>query len=256
MTASYVKFIKGTTKAWENLPVENRDGDCLYFISDKDSTVGTLYLGNKRVGGGVSSLADVADIVADNVQDGQVLTYDSAANDGKGGWVPTEIQNAPVFDGTENGLLPAFNNSEAQDGITYVLNQSGVWVPLDIDHEEILKSISDLETKLAELVKTIDGNEETETPGLIEKVQEALDKIDESDIGNLNQRVGSLEDLLYSTSESEGGEKVERYIDKTVYHTTVGDLSQLLDYDKDDPTNLVDEINKINNRLKWGELPE
>ena len=45
--ANYVRFIRGTPTAWANLKV--KDDDCLYFIAEKNSNAGYLYLGDKLI---------------------------------------------------------------------------------------------------------------------------------------------------------------------------------------------------------------
>ena len=49
----FVKFVRGTPEEFEALPRKN--GNTLYFISKKDSTVGKLYLGQKLIAGTESS---------------------------------------------------------------------------------------------------------------------------------------------------------------------------------------------------------
>lgn len=44
---AYVKFLKGTPSAYNNLSV--KDQDTLYFVSEEGATVGALYLGNKLI---------------------------------------------------------------------------------------------------------------------------------------------------------------------------------------------------------------
>lgn len=69
--------------AWNKLPVENRQKDTLYFISNVDDDEGLLYLGNKLIAGGttekpVMSLDDLTDVVIDeaNLGDVSFLIYD------------------------------------------------------------------------------------------------------------------------------------------------------------------------------------
>ena len=56
--ANYVKFLRGTPTAYNNLTV--KDSDTLYFVSEKDSTTGKLYLGNVLIAGSLneSNLVD------------------------------------------------------------------------------------------------------------------------------------------------------------------------------------------------------
>ena len=78
---NYVKFLRGTPAAYNAL-IE-KDKDALYFISEKDSKYGTLYLGSKVIAGEgsapesitLNSLKDVA-INASGLEDGSLLIYD------------------------------------------------------------------------------------------------------------------------------------------------------------------------------------
>ena len=56
--ANYVKFLRGTPTAYNNLAV--KDVDTLYFISEKNSTTGKLYLGSVLIAGSLneSNLVD------------------------------------------------------------------------------------------------------------------------------------------------------------------------------------------------------
>lgn len=80
ITGSYVKFIRGTFKAWKNLKV--KDPDTLYFISEKGAHSGFLYLGDKLISssGGVSTLnlSDLKDIsLSEEIEDGSALVYNA-----------------------------------------------------------------------------------------------------------------------------------------------------------------------------------
>ena len=114
--AGYVKFLRGTKTAFDK--IVTKDKDTLYFIYDSDDqTKGSLYLGNKLIGGGndsattVTDINDLANVLISNVQDKQILVYDASA----GKWVnktPEEIQ-VEVMTGADadaagtSGLVPA-----------------------------------------------------------------------------------------------------------------------------------------------------
>lgn len=77
---SYVKFLRGTPTAFDLLTEKNKD--TLYFISEKDSDFGTLYLGDKIVARGeepekttLDSLKDV--VINEGLEDGSLLVYDA-----------------------------------------------------------------------------------------------------------------------------------------------------------------------------------
>ena len=124
MAINYVKFIRGTPTAFAKL--SQRDNDTLYFISEVNSKKGSLYLGEKLISESITNLEDLSNILLENVQDKNLLSYD--ANGEK--WV-----NKPIIDAiglmtgatTEAqgaaGLVPA--PGIGQDGL--FLRGDGVW---------------------------------------------------------------------------------------------------------------------------------
>lgn len=82
--ARYVKFMRGTTTAYNKLT--EKDDDTLYFLSDSINEEGSLYLGNKLIsgpcnvpGGGstITNLSDLADVMVTNDIDfDALLVYD------------------------------------------------------------------------------------------------------------------------------------------------------------------------------------
>ena len=51
--ANYVKFLRGTVTAYNNLA--NKDKDTLYFVTEnKDSATGKLYLGSVELSGSIN----------------------------------------------------------------------------------------------------------------------------------------------------------------------------------------------------------
>ena len=113
--ANYVKFLRGTPTAYENLP--NKDSDTLYFISEKNASSGVLYLGTKLISGDVSihtSVETLQDILLKNLNHGDILIY----NEDKHKWVNTSIpelatmtirlmSGATESEDGESGLVPA-----------------------------------------------------------------------------------------------------------------------------------------------------
>lgn len=124
MAINYVKFIRGTPTAFAKL--SQKDNDTLYFISEANSKKGSLYLGEKLISESIANLEDLSNILLENVQDKNLLSYD--ANGEK--WV-----NKPIIDAiglmtgatieTQGaaGLVPA--PGIGQDGL--FLRGDGVW---------------------------------------------------------------------------------------------------------------------------------
>lgn len=78
--ANYVKFMRGTTNAYNKLQI--KDDDTLYFLSDNDGKEGSLYLGTKLIAGpdiaGATSLGELSDILLTPGMDyDAILMYDS-----------------------------------------------------------------------------------------------------------------------------------------------------------------------------------
>ena len=74
----YVKFLRGTPKAFSNL--KNKDKDTLYFIAEPDSSTVVLYLGDKRITSYSSESFDLKDLgdvlLSENIQPQSVLGWD------------------------------------------------------------------------------------------------------------------------------------------------------------------------------------
>lgn len=124
MAINYVKFIRGTPTAFAKL--SQKDNDTLYFISETNSKKGSLYLGEKLISESIANLEDLSNILLENVQDKNLLSYD--ANSEK--WVNKPIIDAiGLMTGAKNGaqggagLVPA--PGIGQDGL--FLRGDGVW---------------------------------------------------------------------------------------------------------------------------------
>ena len=84
-TTSYVKFVRGTATAWNQLKAANQVyDDTLYFIyKSTDATIGNLYLGTKLIGGtgsgGASSLADLTDVIVSEFSNKDILIYNGVS---------------------------------------------------------------------------------------------------------------------------------------------------------------------------------
>ena len=75
---NYVKFLRGTPTAYQQLAL--KDPDTLYFISERDADRGVLYLGDKLISGSLSaamSLSDLSDVlIGAGVEAGSLLYFD------------------------------------------------------------------------------------------------------------------------------------------------------------------------------------
>ena len=84
-TTSYVKFVRGTVTAWNQLRAASQVyDDTLYFIYESaDATTGSLYLGTKLIGGtgsgGANSLADLTDVIVSEISNKDILIYNGVS---------------------------------------------------------------------------------------------------------------------------------------------------------------------------------
>lgn len=132
--ANYVKFLRGTVTAYNNLA--NKDKDTLYFVTEnKDSTTGKLYLGSVELSGSINEsgivdyLSELKDVDTAGAVQNNILGFNGTK------WVPMDVNalvqvsvmggaNADVA-GTA-GLVPAPAAGEEN----YFLRGDGSWAPI------------------------------------------------------------------------------------------------------------------------------
>lgn len=75
--ADYVKFIRGTPSAYEALRI--KDPNTLYYIFERESDTGVLYLGERIISqGGASSLRQLSDVLlTQNINPNSLLVYEN-----------------------------------------------------------------------------------------------------------------------------------------------------------------------------------
>lgn len=107
MAVNYVKFYRGSSLAFKNA---EKNSDTLYFITETDSKKGSLYLGDKLIGGNISSIADLEDILLSELSNNQILVYNEDSNK----WINKSLIDAiGIMVGAtsttqgSNGLVPA-----------------------------------------------------------------------------------------------------------------------------------------------------
>lgn len=237
-TINYVKFLRGTPAAFEKLSI--KDKDTLYFISEPGAKNGLLYLGDKIIAGSSStgsisnlSIADLKDVIIDNtgLTDGSILMYDWV----KKVWVNKTLDEVvvDVMQGASStkagaaGLVPAPKVGEQNK----FLRGDGTWAEAgltDAEKQELQDNTSKLEALIGDSTK-LDGTVpsiseialETLTEALVpEDAKESLDTLQEisdwiqkhpgdvteinSNILDLQTSVGSIENILNGTKETEG----------------------------------------------------
>lgn len=89
----YVKFMRGTPTAYDNLRI--KEADTLYFISETDAVTGKLYIGDKLVNSNLTMqdlqfyLSKLEDVDVSNVEHGDLLGYNAMAQK----WIPVSVKN-------------------------------------------------------------------------------------------------------------------------------------------------------------------
>ena len=237
----YVRFLRGTKAAFDK--IEIKDIDTLYFIYDsEDQTKGSLYLGNKLIGGGngstatVTDINDLANVLISNVQDKQILTYDASTKK----WVnktPEEIQIEVMTGATADtvgtsGLVPAPAAGE-QDKY---LRGDGMWAaPLSDEQLTTLGKVDGLETRVGSIETKYD-NLIKDAPAALDTLKEIADWITKDETGTqaLIQRVTNIETNV------------------TGLQDTVGDITQFTRYEEGDT--IVSILNDLDGRMKWSDL--
>jgi hypothetical protein len=237
----YVRFLRGTKAAFDK--IEIKDIDTLYFIYDsEDQTKGSLYLGNKLIGGGngstatVTDINDLANVLISNVQDKQILTYDASTKK----WVnktPEEIQIEVMTGATADtvgtsGLVPAPAAGE-QDKY---LRGDGMWAaPLSDEQLTTLGKVDGLETRVGSIETKYD-NLIKDAPAALDTLKEIADWITKDETGTqaLIQRVTNIETKV------------------TGLQDTVGDITKFTRYAEGDT--VVSILNDLDGRMKWSDM--
>lgn len=256
MATSYVKFLRGSVKAYQaKVDAGAVDENTLYFVYEsKDAKTGQLYLGSKLLSGGGSdvssaSINDLKDIIINEVGDKQVLVYNEVLN----AWTNTSIYDAieamvgasATADGA-SGLVPAPKKGDQNK----VLRGDGTW------QNEFINSLDDSNFSVVDgKLSLADGKSlvnETDRKKLNDLVISEDGKIELS--GKVSaSNVEGLQDLLDEKANKEEVEKVSG---------VVGDNSKLVDHrteeekvaDGTDKPTLVQAINNIYNLLTWEDL--
>lgn len=276
---NYVKFLRGTPAAYENLLV--KDNDTLYFISETNASTGTLYLGSKLIAGGevtsATSLAELTDVLlSEEIDGGSLLVYEGNQ------WINKTLEE--VF--AEISVMTGAG--EDTDGVAGLVPQ-----PVAGQHELFLRGDATWAKPVAELSiedkNTISGLQSTvativgedaglsmrevavaeiatlvaDAPASLDTLKEIADWITNdttgaasmaNDIALLKSEVGDLSNEL-NTLKSTVSEL--DYVSMTMFNNAVGDLSLLKIEDENGElveANLVDSIIDLQDRMQWQEL--
>lgn len=275
--ADYVKFIKGSSKAFEQL--SNKDDSTLYFITDSESGDLSLYLGNTLISSGIVepeqlNLKDLLDVtLSDSVLESSILTFNGTE------WINTSLEifkswlDIPTMPEVMKGA------SETEDGLSGLvpvptidvrnnfLRGDGTWTDITPIISDVVATVVDGAPEAFDTLKEVSDwilNDETGAAALATKVGnlETLTQTHNTEITNLQSTVGTLQtdvkELQDTVNDLVTGGDVDLtgYITRTEFTTVVGNLSDLNNYNEEITTNLVNEINQINERLMWQTLTE
>ena len=216
ITQKYVKFQRGSQVAYDALRI--KDNDTLYFITSAEGNLGKLYLGTRLISSGLNTagkLSELADIVINNLDTDDVLIYNGTT------WVNTKLTNnetlisslvdkillkeniikiVPVFNGTENGLVPV-NPKGIENKF---LTDSGTWESVPVG--TIMKGATITEDGTSGLVPVPtagDSDRFLSVEGVWKKVvgtlsEETITKVNTflNTSEDLTNRVSAIEDTL------------------------------------------------------------
>ena len=199
---NYVKFLRGTSAAYNKL--EQKDRDTLYFISENGASTGALYLGEVMIAGGELDtsdlkLGDLSDILIDNgLAANDILVYNGTK------WASTPLSNildimkgASADNDGASGLVPMPTAGQEN----FFLRGDGTWADTGVG--ALNTEVSNLKTVVGSAaVKDGEGNVTTAATGLFAEVDK---KADASALSALDTRVGTLEtniNTLVGTDEN------------------------------------------------------
>ena len=285
--ANYVKFQRGSEQAYNNLAVKNQD--TLYFVyNGSDSTTAKLYLGNKLLSGigegtGVTSLSALEDVLITGTPPaGSFLVY----TDGK--WVNKSVSAVASMIAAEQSLGIKINTNQFKfdvatgnlelvgfsDAASGAIAFKGTDGTLSWGTPKIISDISDNLNNLNTNLESIINEKIAAMNHLVYKKVDSLDNaIDNNTIYLVPNEnaiaqnsyseylvVDGVPELLGNVNTGEinldGYATVESLTKlETKFNSVVGDITQLNNYNADSPQTIIDELNAINERLKWEDIP-
>lgn len=166
--ANYVKFIRGTPSAYENLQI--KEADTLYFISEATSTIGKLYIGDKLISSEMSQedlkfyLKNLEDVDITGAKQNDLLSYDATNQK----WIPINlgIENDTIINIQSNieDLQKALGKPESDSSdatgiyaeLNNKINVDEVYNKNQID--TIISEINALQRKKVNSINDIDLN--------------------------------------------------------------------------------------------------
>lgn len=256
--ANYVKFMRGTPTAYENLQL--KEEDTLYFISESDAITGKLYIGNKLVNAEMSQsdfkvyLNKLEDVDISGAKQNDLLGYDEVSQK----WIPVSIDSVmeiPIMTGAaanqngKKGLVPA---PIAGDENKF-LRGDGSWVTIQqgtsLKYKKV-NSIEEIDTEAndaSDYIYLIAKNDSYEEYLVIDNKVEAIGALNVSldnyatkeelnnSIKNINESLGKV-----ITDVSNIGQSLNDYVNVTSYNAKIAQIDQ--------------DINDLKKSTTWGKL--
>lgn len=268
-TSNYVKFVKGSTKAWANYT--NKSDDTLYFIYDADNqNAGSLYLGSRLIGG-ASSASELTNVVLDAVGDKQLLIYDATTSTWKNGDISSiiAVDDKSIAKATVGTLsLKGFETAEigtlafkGEDGnLSWVTpaavigNLGTYYTKTEVDN--LISGISTLSRKIVDSIDNIDITT-ANADKYIYCIKDTSSSAENNTyteylvIDGKVEKVGDwATDLSGYVKTAEVGTLVTNKFNELAA-AKIGDLSSF-----DEKNTLVAKVTEIENNLKWSEMTE
>ena len=215
---NYIKFQRGTSTAYNNLSV--KDQNTLYFILDPGEEHGKLYLGERLIGSdlgngtGVSSIAELSDVLINEAHAGDFLVLNSA-----GKWINQSASDVAaiilnsegfVSDIDENefnlnavsGKLELNGFNDATAGMMPVKSDSGI-LSWENAPPDLSSRVGDLETGLNSLTSELQTVQQTIL---------GLNHLSYQVISDLNDATDSNIIYLYPKTDSATNDTYDEYM--------------------------------------------
>ncbi len=253
---NYVKFLRGTPTAFENLA--SKDSDTLYFISEQNADRGVLYLGEKLISGGISSatsLEDLADVlIGAGISAGSLLYYDGTQ------WINKSLNEIlEIIVGVMTGATAQANGTSGLVPAPEAGEQN-LYLRGDATWADPTAALTPTVQTLVTQVGTLIGNDlnlsareiaQQEVGRLVDGAPEAFDTLkeiadylaDNPSTGDIASRLTAIEQVVL-TPTTGLQDKV------TVLQQDVGDLSTIVEQHTTQITNIQEELNY----LKWQDM--
>ena len=203
MAEPYVKFLRGTPTAYNNL--SPKDANTLYFVAETNATSGLLYLGTKLISsdtgggsGGATSLSQLTDVFFNGeLKNKSFLMYENGVWTNKTALdivtmiLPSFVGATSTNDGIA-GLVPV---PKAGDQGKF-LSGDGTWVAIQGSiPQETLTTIDKLVTDVANLQDVVAGLDPTALEGRVAFLETSVGTL-EQNFTQINVTVQDIDERL------------------------------------------------------------